>query len=603
MRWILIFLEWFVDWARGTYWYLVGKRSSLCKPIQNSPGFQEVSRTAKDGVLKQGFSRDAVPANLDVIVIGSGLGGLTAAALLAKLGKRVLVLEQMDQAGGLCQSFNEKGFDFDMAFHNLGQVHENSLLKVTLDQITDGRLKFVELEPHVDTVVIGRGQASKKYTIYSGKRNMEAHLKKQFPNDAKAVEKLFKIMKICTKKIHMLCMLKLIPLWFARLILCTGIVDWISPIFKYSRSSTEDVLNSLTSNNDLKTVFCHFFSGPSPKNTSCMLNAVLFHHYKRGAFYPRGGVSEIPYHIIGLIQRHGGKVMVQAPISQILLDNGVACGVTVNSGGEEVSVHAPVIISDAGVFNTFQKLLPPEIQAQPEIMERLQILKLGKAFFQVFVGFNSTQEELEINSTNYRFFKNDDIDAMADEYFASSQERAPDRIPMMYVSFPSAKDPGSKDRFPGQTCMVIHSIVKYEWFEQWKDLPASELKAYEDYKMRFANNLFDWACEHFPKLKDKVAVIHAVSPINMHGLRALRGAMLSADHNLERDQPMNIAKNRSSTPVKNLYLTGQDVFSCGYSGAVHGGIICASTVVDHALYIDLMLHKRKLKEKASKKLD
>lgn len=57
-----------------------------------------------------------------------------------------------------------------------------------------------------------------------------------------------------------------------------------------------------------------------------MLNAVLFHHYKRGAFYPRGGVSEIPYHIIGLIQRHGGKVMVQAPVSQILLENGVACG-------------------------------------------------------------------------------------------------------------------------------------------------------------------------------------------------------------------------------------------------------------------------------------
>lgn len=92
------------------------------------------------------------------------------------------------------------------AFHNLGQVHENSLLKVTLDQITDGRLKFVELEPHVDTVVIGRGQESKKYTIYSGKRNMEAHLKKQFPNDAKAVEKLFKIMKVSNLLIASVCL-------------------------------------------------------------------------------------------------------------------------------------------------------------------------------------------------------------------------------------------------------------------------------------------------------------------------------------------------------------------------------------------------------------
>lgn len=46
------------------------------------------------------------------------------------------------------------------------------------------------------------------------------------------------------------------------------------------------------------------------------------------------------------------------------------------------------------------------------IRERLQILKLGKAFFQVFVGFNATQEELGVTSTNYRFFKNNDIDAM-----------------------------------------------------------------------------------------------------------------------------------------------------------------------------------------------
>nr|XP_055024901.1 inactive all-trans-retinol 13,14-reductase [Misgurnus anguillicaudatus] len=603
MRWLLIFLGWFVDWARGTYWYLVGKRSSLCKTTQSSSGPQDVSQATKDAVLRQEFSRDAIQANLDVIVIGSGLGGLTAAALLAKLGKRVLVLEQMDQAGGLCQSFKEKGFDFDMAFHGLGQVHENSLLKVTFDQITDGQLKFAELEPHVDTVVIGKGQEAKKYTIYSGKRNMEAHLKKQFPNDAKAVEELFKITKICTEKIHMLCMLKVFPLWFARVILATGIVDLISPIFKYARSSTADVLRSLTSNKDLQTVFCRFFYGCSPKNASCVINAVLFHHFKRGAFYPKGGASEIPYHIIKFIQRHGGQVMVRAPVSDILVEKGAACGVTVTRGDSEVTINAPVVISNAGVFNTFQKLLPPEIQTQPEILECLQHLKLSKGFFQVFAGFNGTQEELGITSTNFRLFKNNDIDAMADEYFNSSQEAAPDNIPMIYISFPSAKDPNAKDRFPGQTCMVIHTIVKYEWFEQWKDLPAADQKAYEDYKMRFANNIFDWACEHFPKLREKVAVLHAVSPINMHGLGAPRGAMLSADHDLERDQPLNIAKTRSSTPIKNLYLSGQDVFSNGYAGAVHGGIICASTVLGHVLYIDLMLHKRKLKEKASKKLD
>lgn len=61
-----------------------------------------------------GFSLDKVPGDLDVIVVGSGIGGLTAAATLAKAGKKVLVLEQHDQAGGCCHTYIEKGFEFDV---------------------------------------------------------------------------------------------------------------------------------------------------------------------------------------------------------------------------------------------------------------------------------------------------------------------------------------------------------------------------------------------------------------------------------------------------------------------------------------------------------
>ena len=64
--------------------------------------------------LSPGFSVDKVPKNLDAIVIGSGIGGLTAAAVLAKAGKKVLVLEQYEQAGGNTHTFIEEGFEFDV---------------------------------------------------------------------------------------------------------------------------------------------------------------------------------------------------------------------------------------------------------------------------------------------------------------------------------------------------------------------------------------------------------------------------------------------------------------------------------------------------------
>ncbi|XP_055017174.1 all-trans-retinol 13,14-reductase-like [Boleophthalmus pectinirostris] len=73
-----------------------------------------VPRKEKNKVLKQGFVASKVPENLDAVVIGSGIGGLGIAVLLAKVGKRVLVLEQHDRAGGCCHTFTEKGFEFDV---------------------------------------------------------------------------------------------------------------------------------------------------------------------------------------------------------------------------------------------------------------------------------------------------------------------------------------------------------------------------------------------------------------------------------------------------------------------------------------------------------
>ena len=161
--------------------------------------------------------------------------------------------------------------------------------------------------------------------------------------------------------------------------------------------------------------------GTAPRDSSFLLNALMVHHYQRGAWYPRGGASEIAFHTVPLIERAGGAVLVRAAVTRILVSpdgtavgerpaRGLRCGdgqqcgmgdsagwvavwdgwqcgmggsegwvavtarcaagVAVQKGGEEeeeVEIHARVVISDAGTFNTFGKLLPAPLRAHPGV--------------------------------------------------------------------------------------------------------------------------------------------------------------------------------------------------------------------------------------------
>ena len=583
-------------------------KNPFVQDARRTPDELEHDKRKRDAALKNGYTHQkamTVAGNegLDTIVIGSGIGGLNCAALLSKAGQRVLVLEQHDQIGGCCHTFFEKGIEFDTGIHYLGELRHHTGFKFMLDQISDGQLQWVPLEDDYDCVVIGdpsKGEEVKKYPIMTGREEFISNLLQHFPSpeDSQSISKYMALLAEVRKEMLGFVGLKFMPAWMGRVLIHTGLLKFFTKFFTYANRTLHDVLMEVAPHNaDLRAVLSYCFGdyGTLPKDASFAMHGVIVNHFLKGVAYPRGGSSEIAFNIVPTILRAGGACMVRASVRRILLDASgkKAVGVVMAKDGKEI--RARCVVSAAGIYNTFDRLLPVLSSSSVTSSPHKDKVQHGWGGMSVFIGLKGSSVNLGIKASNTWAFLSSDLDGDARDYLQrEGSECGKKEVPLLFISFPSTKDPTFAERFPGtSTCQII-TLASFDWFSQWKDGRVMHRgKEYEERKNEMGRMMWKQCLALYPQLEGKDIYFNVGTPLsNLYYLGAQGGEMYGCDHNVERFSAESTVALRPETHIESLYLAGQDIFTCGFAGAAFGGLLCASKVLNRNLYADLMtLHK------------
>jgi all-trans-retinol 13,14-reductase len=508
----------------------------------------------------------------DAIVIGSGIGGLAAAALLAKHGgKRVLVLERHYVAGGFTHAFHRPGYEWDVGVHYIGQVQgPASDLHPVFDHLTGGRLKWSPMPEVYDRIRIGE----REYEFVAGLERFRDRLKSYFPGETAGIDRYLQAVLSCAGKTSLYFAEKALPRSIARV---AGPL-MRAPLLRWARRTTADVLDGVTTNRELAGVLAAQWGdyGLPPGESSFAVHAIIAAHYFEGASYPVGGAPSIAARIAPAIESAGGQIAFSAEVREILLDRAQrAVGVRMQDGRE---LRAATVISDAGAWNTFASLLPPEAPGVAAALAELRTLPSSMAHMSLYAGVKQSAAELGLTGTNLWIHPTPDHDANLARF--TGDPSAP--LPLLFISFPSAKDPDFERRHPGRATLEVVCPVPYDWFARWEETRWKRRgQDYDDFKQSLAERLRNGLEQQVPAVRGKLDIVELSTPLSTrHFMNYQRGEAYGVSATPARFRLRCLTPH---TSVRNLYLTGQDVCLLGVTGAMLGGVVTASAVLGQNL--------------------
>jgi all-trans-retinol 13,14-reductase len=294
---------------------------------------------------------------LDVAIIGAGLGGLAAAAVLSAKGLKVKVFEQHVVPGGYCHSWLRKAqhdgaprlFRFDAGPHDFSGAFPGGNLDRLLNRLgCADRIEWLRLDHRF---IRARGE------IFDPPRDWRAHaraLANLYPGDADGIVAVFEVMKALFDPIS-----RPARYFSGPPPSVDGMLDFArkNPVFvQWAERPFVDLLDRHIRGDGARTALLALIGYISDDASAprCAEMAPIFGYYFEGGFYPRGGTSRFAETLAESIAAHGGALACKTAVAKILVENGRACGLRLESG--EI-VRARAVVANSDPRKTFLELL------------------------------------------------------------------------------------------------------------------------------------------------------------------------------------------------------------------------------------------------------
>ena len=493
----------------------------------------------------------------DTIVVGTGIGGLTAGLKLARQGYSVALLEAARAFGGMLNPFARKKIHFDVGIHYLGQAGPGETLRTGLDELGLSEVRFREIDPECIDRYVFRGYEAR---LVKGIDRWGDLLVADFPREEKNIRRFLELMKRVdalmagdSRGVSVKDVARALP--------------FAGDLVRLLRLTFGELLRRSFSEPLLVSVFggCGGDIGLPPGRLSALAGVVLLNYFLGGAYYPVGGSGAIRDAYVRALTGLGATLERSQRVERIARRGDGLFEVLTHRGDLFVGRS---VVSNVDVTDTLGLL--SGLRASRRTRRKAPRLRPSLSAFCVFLATDLDLTRYGITDANIWHYDNPDIDAVYEQVYRGE---LPDP-PAFFLTAPTLKDPDAGRAPPGVHTLELITMAVPEPYKPWFDSRSMRRgAAYEDAKERIAERLIAEVERYVPELSRHLLHKESATPATVwHFVRGREAGIYGPEHSPDQ---YGLRRFLPGIGIPGLYLAGASVFGGGVSPCFKSGQLAA----------------------------